>query len=183
MTPFEYLAVLISIVLGFGLTELLSGVQRLLHARDRVRLHWLPLTWSALAFVALVQWWWAAFEFRDRMDWNFFSFLLILLVPVLLYLAAALVLPVRERGERYDLRSHYFDIHRLLFATLAAATLLEVVRALSVGDGQAAVLNLASTTLLASLAVVRSPRYHAFGTILSAGLLAAFIVVETLRIA
>ena len=62
MTPFEYLAVLISIVLGLGVTELLAGVQRLAHARDRV--------------------------------------------PVPYYLAAALVLPVRERKDGFDLRAH-----------------------------------------------------------------------------
>ena len=34
-----------------------------------------------------------------------------------------------------------------------------------------------------SLSVVRAPRYHALGTGLAALLLAAFVVVETLRIA
>jgi len=170
-------------VLGLGVTELLAGLQRLAHARDRVRFHWLSLTWSGIVFVALVQWWWAAFGFRDRMEWNFFSFLLILLVPVLYYLAAALVLPVQERKEGFDLRAHYFAIHRLFFGAIATATLLEALRALVVSDVQAALLNLAATTLLVSLAIVRSPRVHAVGTLMAAGLLAAFIVVETLRIA
>lgn len=183
MTPFEYLAVLISIVLGLGLTELLAGVQRLAHARQRVRFHWLPLAWSGLVFVTLVQWWWAAFGFRAWMEWNFFSFLVILLVPVLYYLAAALVLPIREHDGGFDLEVHYFGIHRLFFGTLAAATLIESVRALLARDARAASLDLAATLLLASLAVVRSPRYHAIGTLFAAGLLAAFILVETLRIA
>jgi len=100
MTPFAYLSVLISIVLGLGVTELLAGVQRLVHARERVRFHWLSLTWSGLVFVTLVQWWWAAFGFRHRTDWDFCSFLLILLVPVLLYLAAALVLPPADQRAR-----------------------------------------------------------------------------------
>ncbi len=180
MTPFEYLSVLISIVLGLGVTELLSGVQRLAHGRSRVRFHWLPLAWTGLLFVTLVQWWWAAFGFRERMAWDFFSFLLVLLVPVLLYLAAAMVLPAAD--GTLDLRAHYFGIHRLFFATAASATLLEAVRALLVPDAQAAVLNLAATALLASLAVVRSPRWHAVGTVLAAGLLGTFIVAETLRI-
>lgn len=183
MTAFEYLAVLISIVLGLGATELLAGVQRLAHARDRVRFHWLPLTWAGLVFVALVQWWWAAFGLRHQADWNFFSFLLILLVPVLLYLAAALVLPAEKPDGWYDLRAHYFGMHRLFFAVIATATLLEMARALRVGDVQAAVLDLAATLLLTSLAVVRSPRYHAMGTGMAAVLLAAFIAAETLRIA
>ena len=183
MTPFEYLAVLISIVLGFGITELLAGVQRLVHHRDEVVLHWLPLTWSGIVFVALVQWWWAAFGFRDRMEWNFFSFLLILLVPVLYYLAAALVLPLGARAERFDLRAHYFAVHRLFFGTVATATMLEALRAAVVRDAQATLLNLVATALLAALAIVRNPRAHAAGTLLAAALLAAFIVAETLRIA
>lgn len=183
MTPFAYLSVLISIVLGLGVTELLAGVQRLVHARERVRFHWLSLTWSGLVFVTLVQWWWAAFGFRHRTDWDFFSFLLILLVPVLLYLAAALVLPPADERGRYDLRKHYFGIHRLFFLVLAAATLLEMARALRVPDPQAAGLNFAATVLLGSLSLVKSPRYHAVGTALGILLLAAFIVAETLRIA
>lgn len=183
MTPFEYLSVLISIVLGLGLTELLSGLQRLVHARDRVELHWLPLVWSALVFVILVQWWWAAFGFRGQAEWNFVSFLLILMVPVLLYVAAALVLPPSEdAGGRYDLRTHYFGIHRVFFLVIAGATLLEIVRAMRVLDLQAAGLNLAATSLLVSLAVVRSPRYHAFGTAMAAVLLVLFVVAETLRL-
>lgn len=183
MTPFEYLAVLISIVLGLGLAELLSGVQRLAHARGRIRFHWLPLTWSGLVFVILVQWWWAAFGFRARAEWNFFSFMLVLLVPVLLYLAAALVLPTEDGGDSYDLEAHYFGIHRLFFAVLGAATVLEAVRALRVPDPQAVALNAAATLLLFSLAIVRHRRYHAFGTGVAALLLLLFVVAETLRIA
>jgi hypothetical protein len=182
MTPFEYLAVLISIVLGLGVTELLAGLQRLAHARERVRFHWLPLAWSGLVFVTLVQWWWAAFGLRHQGEWNFFSFLLVLLVPVLLYLAAALVLPAERHEGRCDLREHYFGIHRLFFGVIAAATLIEAVRALRVPDHQAAALNLSGTLLLGSLCLVRSPRYHALGTILAALLLGAFVVAETLRI-
>ena len=182
MTPFEYLSVLISIVLGLGLTELLAGLQRLVHARDRVGFHWLPLAWSALVFVILVQWWWAAFGFRGQTEWNFLSFLLVLLVPVLLYLAAALVLPPAQSVGRYDLRAHYFGIHRIFFLVIAGATVLEIVRAVRVADLQAAGLNLAATLLLGSLAVVRNPRYHAFGTVVAALILAVFIIAETLRI-
>ena len=41
MTPFEHLAVLISIVLGLGLTQLLLSAHRLVQARGRVRFYWL----------------------------------------------------------------------------------------------------------------------------------------------
>lgn len=182
MTPFDYLSVLISIVLGLGLTELLSSVHRLVQARDRVTFHWLPLLWSGLIFVALVQWWWAAFGLHRQLEWNFFFFLLILLIPVLLYLAAASVLPTVEPEQEYDLRAYYFSNHHWFFWIVAATSLMECLRAVLYHDWQAALLNGLAATLLGSLALVRNPTYHAITTPVIAVLLILFIVLETLRL-
>lgn len=43
MTPFEYLSVLISIILGLGLAHLLSAVRELIQRRARVRFYWLNI--------------------------------------------------------------------------------------------------------------------------------------------
>ena len=92
------------------------------------------------------------------------------------------MLPAESPVEPYDLRAHYFGIHRLFFAILGASTLLEAVRALRFPDPQAAALNVTASLLLGSMAAVRHPRYHAIGTCFAALLMAAFIVAETLRI-
>lgn len=183
VTPFDYLSVLISIVLGLGLTELLSNVHRLIQARDRVTFHWLPLLWGGIIFVALVQWWWAAFGLHRQLEWNFFFFLLILLIPVLLYLAAASVLPTVEPEQTVDLRANYFEIQPWFFWIVAATSLMECLRAMLYADAQAALLNAAAVVLLSSLAIVRRPFYHTVTSLLLAGLLIAFIVLETLRLA
>jgi hypothetical protein len=182
VTPFDYLSVLISIVLGLGLTELLSNVHRLIQARDRVTFHWLPLLWSGLIFVMLVQWWWAAFGLHRQLEWNFFFFLLILLIPVLMYLTAASVLPTIEPEKTYDLRAYYFSIHHWFFWIVAATSVMECLRAVLYDDLQATLLNAAAVVLLGSLAIVRRPFYHAVTSLLLGGLLVAFIVLETLRI-
>ena len=179
MTPFDYLSVLISIVLGLGLTELLSHVHRLVQARDRVTIHWLPLLWSVLIFVMLVQWWWAAFGLHRQVEWNFFVFLLILITPVLMYLAAASVLPTIEPEKEYDLHAYYFGIHHWFFWIVAATSLMECLRAVLYDDPQAALLNAVGAILLGSLAVVRNSFYHALTSILLAGLLVVFIFLET----
>ena len=182
MTPFDYLSVLISIVLGLGLTELLSNVHRLIQARDRVTFHWLPLLWSGLVFVMLVQWWWAAFGLHRELEWNFFFFLLILLIPVLMYLAAASVLPAVEPEQEYDLRAYYFGIHHWFFGIVAAINIMECLRAVLYADLQAAVLNATGAGLLGSLAVSSNRTYHAVTTVVLAALLFLFIFLETLRL-
>jgi hypothetical protein len=40
MDTFNYLSVLISIILGLGITQLLSGLGRSLEYRDKDRLYW-----------------------------------------------------------------------------------------------------------------------------------------------
>jgi hypothetical protein len=50
-------------------------------------------------------------------------------------------------------------------------------------DLQATLLNAAAVVLLGSLALIRNPTYHTLVSVLLAGLLFVFILLETLRIA
>jgi len=45
MSPFEYLSVLISIVLALGMTRVLGGVGEMLQARARRRVYWVHAVW------------------------------------------------------------------------------------------------------------------------------------------
>ena len=51
MTQFEYLSVLVSIIVGLALTQLLSGAARLIQLRRRVRMHAPTLLWMATLFL------------------------------------------------------------------------------------------------------------------------------------
>jgi hypothetical protein len=185
VTPFEHLAVLISIVLGLGLTHLLTSVQRLVQARQRVRLYWLPLLWVALIFVSLIEWWWACFALKQYTVWNFFYFLFVLLSPVSLYLAAAFALPDVEPGTRYDLREHYYDNRVWFFAMLALSPAFDAVRrGLQAGSWTdfGALSNAVSVVLVGSLAVSRRPWYHALVTVAVGSLFLYFIVDAALQL-
>ena len=185
MTPYEHLAVLISIVLGLGLTQLLMSVHRLVKARGRVRFYWLPLAWAALLFVSQIEWWWASFALRTQTVWNFFYFLFILLSPVSLYLAAAFALPEVEAEREYDLRAYYYDNRSWFFGVLAANPALDAVRRASQGGSWrdfGAWSNVVAAVLLVSLAVSRRPAHHAAVTVFVAGLFGFFIVSAALQL-
>jgi hypothetical protein len=185
VTPFEHLAVLISIVLGLGIAHLLGSLHRLVQARGRVRLYWLPLLWTALLFVTQVEWWWAIYALRRETEWNFFYFLFVLLSPVSLFLAAAFVLPDIEPGRSYDLRTYYYANRRWLFAIVALGPVLDAVRrGLQAGSWTdvGATTNAASAVLVGSLAVSARPRWHAAVTLVVAALFGYFIVAAALEL-
>lgn len=185
LTPFEHLSVLISIILGLGLTHLLTSVHRLVQARDRVRTYWLPLLWVALIFVSQIEWWWASFALRDDAVWNFFYFLFVLLSPVTLFLAAAFALPEIEHGQRYDLREYYYGNRGWFFAFVAAGPALDALRR-GVQSGSIADFgawsNGIGAILLGSLAFTRNARYHTAVTLFAGGLFLYFIVTSALQL-
>ncbi len=186
MNPFEHLAVLISIILGLGISHLLSNVHELVQARARVRFHWLPIIWSTLVFIGLVQWWWASFGMHGQREWNFFYFLFVLLKPVSAYLSAAAVLPKIEPGQPCDLRAYYFGARRWLFLLLAFGNVLDGLRRMLSGEeiqDVAVWSNFVSCALLGSLAFSANERLHTVVTLLTAGLFASFILTAALQLA
>ena len=107
MDAFSYLSVLISIILGLGITQLLTGLGRLLQARGGTRLYGPAVTWIALLLLVHVQTWWTMFGLRGVRGWTFGAFLMVLLQPAVLYLMAALAVPDVSAGAAVDLRANY----------------------------------------------------------------------------
>ncbi|MGH7462688.1 MAG: hypothetical protein ACREMA_16895 [Longimicrobiales bacterium] len=182
MTKFEFLSVLISIVLGLGMTQLLSNLHRLVQARQRVRLYWLPLAWAALIFVSQVEWWWAMIDVEETAEtWTFFYFLFMLLSPVVLYLAAAFALPTVEAGHSYDLRAYYYDTRQWFFGALALQVTFDAIRrAIQAGTVAdfGALSNAVTAVVLGVLTVTRREWYHALVTFAVSALFLVFLISE-----
>lgn len=63
--PFGHLSVLISIILGLGLTQLLSSFSKLIPEEAKIRFYWLSFVLAVLIFVFQVQWWWSSYSWRE----------------------------------------------------------------------------------------------------------------------
>lgn len=116
MSEFEYLSVLISIVLGLGISHVLASGARLVRYRAAVRFYTPTLLWLALLFLVHVQIWWAVFELRSVPEWSFVAFVLVLSVPTVAYLMSVLLAPDFDREEVVDLRASYFEHRRWFYA-------------------------------------------------------------------
>jgi len=64
MTEFEYLAVLVSLILGLGVTHLWAGVGQMIHRRGRTKLDPAHVLWTAATFWTLILNWWVFFQSR-----------------------------------------------------------------------------------------------------------------------
>jgi hypothetical protein len=93
-------------------------------------MYWPLPAQMALLFLIQVQLWWALFALRERTQWSFPGFLVVLMQPVLAYLAAAFLVPDVRDGERLDLKQAYFREARWSFAALLLAVLDSLAKSL-----------------------------------------------------
>ncbi|HEX5725907.1 MAG TPA: hypothetical protein VFX98_10615 [Longimicrobiaceae bacterium] len=191
MEIFAHLAVLVSIILGLGLSHLLSRVGELVQARAtlgvRVTTYWVQLAWVLVVFLAHVQLWWSLFRWADRLPQaSYFEFLLVLMGPVTLFMASRIALPDLEDNPTVDLRQYFFAIRPWFFTILGCYPLVAAVTMVFVDDWRWSpdrLVQLALSAALFSGALVRSERYH---RVLAAAVLATtllFIARFTLRVA
>lgn len=109
MNHFKDISAIQSVVLALGITRLLQALIFVFRSRRRARLDWIPIAWALCVFLWQLQYAWAIIELSGMMErWALSDFLALLVLPLLLFLAAALVLPTAELAEGEDLR-HSFE--------------------------------------------------------------------------
>ena len=178
MDAFSYLSVILSIVLGLGMTQVLTAFGRLIRHRDRVEEDWLPILWAVLLLVIFVQVWWSMFGMRVRQSWTFFQFSIVLAQTATVYLMAAVVLPEEVPETGVDLRAYYERHHRWFFGWFLATLVISVSKDIVLG-GLPSGFNLAFHIVLAAGCalgiVLRRYFYHQILGLAFAGVVVGYI--------
>src|SRR5215467_242655 len=108
MDEFNYLSVLLSVILGLAVTQILKGFRGLLLSRARIQIYWPVIGWAVLVLLVCFQNWWSMFGMRNRHDWAIQQFAIVLLQTILIYMAAGLVLPDLFGEEVVDLKRNFY---------------------------------------------------------------------------
>lgn len=95
MTEFEFLSVLVSIVIGFGLTHLLGGLGRAYHFRRVNKMDAVHVAWTIAVFFVLVLNWWVFRLFSLFSAWTFSVFFIVIMWTASFYVLALALYPPR----------------------------------------------------------------------------------------
>jgi hypothetical protein len=154
MSIFEFLMVLVSIIIGLGIAEILRGVARHIRNRDSVSSYWVHSVAVVFVFLALLQQWWEIWGLKGHLDWTFFGLLMMLSGPTGLFLIAYLLFPQPIQGT--DFRDYYFGQMRpvwwIAVFTVTLATLFRPIvfgNALFIVDNATSFLGFVGFILLA----------------------------------
>ncbi len=181
MDEFSYLSVLISVILGLAVTQILKGFRGILLSRARVRIYWPVIAWAALLLLICSQNWWSMFGMRNRHDWTFLQFTIVLLNTVFIYMMTALVFPDFFGEGVVDLKENFYA-QRGWFFTLAFSTIvISVCKDIALDGRLPNTTNLIfhvifGVTLFIG-ALTRSERYHKGLVVFGSALFVVYIVV------
>jgi hypothetical protein len=98
---FEFLMVLVSIIIGLGVAEILRGIARQIRNRDSVSGYWVHSVLVIFVFIALLQQWWEIWGLQSYPGWTFSGLLMMLSGPIGLFLIAYLLFPQPVHGANY----------------------------------------------------------------------------------
>jgi hypothetical protein len=181
MSDFEYIAVLLSIILGLGITQLLSGIARLVRDGRALAPAWWIMVIVAVLLVMHFQVWWVSFEWRHVQAWTFFAYVSFMILPMLLFLLAYLILPPDPQPEGGELVREFIARRRPFFVIIALVPLASFLQQRMLGGPQAMIFDLdAGIRIL--MAVLAIPGFLSRRVAVQATLAVAYAVVIVIYI-
>lgn len=130
MGIFEYLGVLISVIMGLGITHLATGATKLIQHRDDVRLYLPHALWTINILMYILLIWWGMFWWSGHEDWYAYEYLFITLYAIVLFFLASMLYPWDMKGD-IDVRKYFFKNRLWFFGALLLAWCLDVPETLS----------------------------------------------------
>ncbi|MET0746128.1 MAG: hypothetical protein ABWY78_22355 [Microvirga sp.] len=127
-------SVTMSLLVGLSMTRLLTGLVAIFRARDRAELDWIPIAWTLVMLVTLLETW-MSLNFLPKLEetFSFGEYLGLGGTMMLLYAAAALLLPPGEIGKGESLKTYFSEEGRFalpIYALFLSAGAIVNVRML-----------------------------------------------------
>jgi hypothetical protein len=137
MRQFEYVMVLLSIVLGLGITHLLLGVGNLISRISghgpSVRIDWIHLLWVFFIFWWLIGFWWWEFSWSAIENWGLALYLFLVLYTICLFLLCVVLFPPRT-DDVADFGAYFMRVRPWFFSLLVLLTAVDISEAFLKGS-------------------------------------------------
>jgi hypothetical protein len=129
MDQFEYVMVLVSIIIGLGIAHIFVGVggiiDRLSRKDDRLELSLAHASWLGFCFAWLVMFWWWEYRFSTRIeDWTFGLYLFLICYAVSLFLLQVVLVPRSWDGVT-SLKDYFLERRAWFYSILLFVTILD----------------------------------------------------------
>ncbi len=128
MSPFEFVTIFCSLILGLALTHIFRAVSDLYEIRERVKTYWLNSLWVVTVIMWSVYAWWGLWELSLNLNnWHYGQYWFLVINLSTIYFFTTLVLPKATDEGIIDLEKHYYSVHKAFFIIVAFSLYTSVV--------------------------------------------------------
>jgi hypothetical protein len=125
MGVFEYIGVLISVIMGLGITHLATGATKLIQHRDEVRFYLPHVIWTVNILIYILLIWWGMFSWSGHDDWYAYEYLFITSYAIISFFLAATLYPW-DMSKDIDVREYFFKNRIWFFGALFVAWSIDI---------------------------------------------------------
>jgi len=111
MTQFEYIMVMVSLILALALAQALRGLSEIATSDKR---YWPHSLWLANFVLYILQAWWAYWDFNVIETWTVTAYITALVAPVIFFASIYLLVPA-TRAADVDWRNQFYSVRRWFF--------------------------------------------------------------------
>jgi len=126
---FEYLGILIAVILGLALTHLVRGLSRLIHIRRTAKIWWPHILWTINILIYVLGVWWGMFWWNSLHEWTVQQFFFIATYCTILFLLASMLYPP-ECPHDFDSERYFLDNKNWFFGIQFVAWLFDIAESL-----------------------------------------------------
>lgn len=131
MDQFEYVMVLVSIIIGLGIAHTLLGISgiidRLSRKDDGLELSLAHAAWLGFCFAWTVMFWWWEYRFSTRVsDWDMGLYFFLICYAVTLFLLQAVLVPRTWDGVS-SLKEYFLERRVWFYSLMAFGTVLDLL--------------------------------------------------------
>lgn len=133
MEKLAHLATFVSLIYGLGVANVLAQLASLIKRGRNADWYWIHTLWTVHLLLLMAGFWWLLQSWARMPQIGFFSYLSMLVVPALLFVASDLLFPERSAEGAVDLRAHFFRIKRPFFWAILGVLLADQLDSLQKG--------------------------------------------------
>lgn len=133
MSSFEFISILMSIIIGLGVTNLLAGAGRAFYRRRQNPMDEVHIVLTIATLLVLVLNWWVVFKWNNEAVWSFDKFLVLIVWTIALYMLTIFLYPP-DLSEEEEHRNRFEQNRTGYYSTFIAFCLLDIAQTAIRGD-------------------------------------------------
>jgi hypothetical protein len=123
MSVFEYIMVMVSVILALTLAQLLRALAEI---PNNTKPYWVHSAWVIFVVMSVLQTWWGFWDLNQVDTWTFPAYLNVVSLPIFQFMLAYLLVPASRTPET-DWRAHFYAVRRWIFIAMFGLTIFVVL--------------------------------------------------------